>query len=155
MKTPPDPFLLSSRSYPERPIVGVGAVVLDEHRVVLVKRAHEPLKGHWSLPGGAVEIGETLKEAIAREVLEETGLIVEVGPIVDVIDRLRRDAEGRVEYHYVLIEFLCYPRDGTLACASDAEDVSWGRTDDLQRFGLTETTLRVIHAAVRIKQGVT
>ena len=154
MKKTPDPFS-SSRSYPERPIVGVGAVVLDEGRVVLVKRAHEPLKGHWSLPGGAVEIGETLKDAIAREVREETGLIVEVGPIVDVLDRLRHDAEGRVEYHYVLIEFLCDPRGGTLACASDAEDVLWARLDDLGRFGLTETTLDVIHAAVQRKQDAT
>jgi 8-oxo-dGTP diphosphatase len=155
VKKAPDPFSPSSRSYPERPIVGVGAVVLDEERVVLVKRAHEPLKGHWSLPGGAVEIGETLKDAIAREVQEETGLIVDVGPIVDVLDRLRHDAEGRVEYHYILIEFLCYPRGGTLACASDAEDVSWARFDDLGRFGLTASTLDVIHSAVRRMQGAT
>src|SRR5438552_13789207 len=102
------------REYPVRPIVGVGAVVLDGDRVLLVKRAHEPLKGEWSLPGGAVEVGETLEAAVAREVREETCLEVEVGPLVEVVNRIVRDPGGRVEYHFVIVDYLCRPIGGTL-----------------------------------------
>jgi ADP-ribose pyrophosphatase YjhB (NUDIX family) len=136
------------RVYPERPIVGVGAVVLDGDRVLLVKRAHEPLKGEWSVPGGAVDLGETLEEAIHREVLEETCLDVEVGPIVDVLDRIRRDAEGRVKFHYVLVDFLCRPRSGTLQCASDAEDAAWAERAQLDGYGVAGTTIDVIDKAI-------
>ena len=136
------------RSYPERPIVGVGAVVFDGHRVVLVKRANEPLKGEWSLPGGAVDIGETLVEAIRREVREETGLDVEVGPIVDVIDRIRPDADGRVQFHYVLIDFLCRPTGGELRCASDAEQAAWADGPDLERYHVAAATMRVIDKGI-------
>ena len=137
------------REYPERPIVGVGAVILDRDRVLLVRRGNEPLKGEWSLPGGAVEIGETLEAAIAREVLEETGLEVEVGPMIDVLDRIRNDADGRVRYHYVLIDFVCRPTGGTLCCATDAADATWAQLADLDRFGLAEATLAMIHKGVQ------
>jgi 8-oxo-dGTP diphosphatase len=136
------------REYPVRPIVGVGAVVLDGDRVLLVKRAHEPLKGEWSLPGGAVELGETLETAIVREVREETGLSVEVGPMVDVLDRIRPDADGRVKYHYVLIDFVCRPASGVLCCASDAEAAEWAALNDLARYALADATLSVIQKAV-------
>jgi 8-oxo-dGTP diphosphatase len=136
------------RVYPERPIVGVGAIVLDGDRVLLVKRAHEPLKGEWSVPGGAVDVGETLEEAIHREVLEETCLDVEVGPIVDVLDRIRRDADGRVKFHYVLVDFLCRPLRGTLQCASDAEDAAWAERAQLGRYRVAETTIDVIDKAI-------
>jgi 8-oxo-dGTP diphosphatase len=135
------------REYPERPIVGVGAVILDGERVLLVRRGNEPLKGEWSLPGGAVEAGETLEAAIAREVLEETGLEVDVGPLVDVLDRIRRDPDGRVRYHYVLIDFLCRPTGGTLCCASDAADAAWAALADLDRFALAPATLAMIEKA--------
>ena len=136
------------RQYPERPIVGVGAVVLDGGRVLLVKRAHEPLKGEWSVPGGTVDVGETLEEAIRREVREETCLEVEVGPIVDVLDRIRYDPDGRVKFHYVLVDFLCRPLSGTLQCASDAEEAAWAERTDLGRYGVAEATISVIDKAV-------
>ena len=132
------------REYPERPIVGVGAVVIDGDRVVLVKRANEPLKGEWSLPGGAVDVGETLEDAIRREVREETGLAVEVGPIVDVLDRIRYDLDGRVRFHYILVEFLCRPTGGELLCASDAADAAWADGPDLTRYDVAEATISVI-----------
>ena len=136
------------RIYPERPIVGVGAVVLDADRVLLVKRAHEPLKGEWSLPGGAVDLGETLQQAIQREVREETGLDVEVGPVVDILDRITRDADGRVQFHYVLVDFLCRPAGGTVQSGSDAEAAVWAERSELGRYGVAEVTIRVIDKAI-------
>lgn len=135
------------RSYPERPVIGVGAIVMDGDRVLLIKRAHEPLKGQWSLPGGGVEVGETLEQATAREVREETGLDVEVGPIVDVIDRIARDTSGGVEHHFVLVDFVCRPSGGTLCCASDADAAEWVAVDALARYGVAEVTVAVIRKA--------
>src|SRR5438477_11735751 len=120
------------RRFPERPIVGVGAVVLNRTgHVLLAKRAHEPLKGEWSLPGGGVEIGETLEAAVAREILEETGLTVAVGDVVEVLDRIEHAPDGRVAYHFVIIDYVCYAVTGTLACASDADAAHWVRREDL------------------------
>jgi ADP-ribose pyrophosphatase YjhB (NUDIX family) len=98
------------RDYPDRPIVGVGAVVVSDGRALVVRRATEPLKGQWSIPGGMLELGEKLREGIAREVLEETGLEVEVFDVLDVFDSIFPDLEGRTQYHYVLIDFLCRPK---------------------------------------------
>lgn len=135
------------KAYPDRPVVGVGAVVMDGDRVLLIKRGHAPLKGQWSLPGGGVEIGETLEEAIAREVLEETGLTVEVGPMVEVLDRISRDADGRVEHHFVLVDFVCRPGGGILRGASDAEDAAWVALTDLARYEVAPVTISVIQKA--------
>lgn len=138
------------REYPERPIVGVGAVVIDGDRVLLVRRANEPLKGEWSLPGGAVEVGETLADAVAREAREETGLAVRVGSLVEVLDRVHRSAEGRVEYHFVLLDYRCTVLSGTLAHGSDASDACWARQNDLARYGLSEAAMRVIAKALEL-----
>jgi 8-oxo-dGTP diphosphatase len=143
------PGVTDSREFPNRPIVGVGAVVVDdEQRVLLVKRGHEPLKGEWSLPGGAVEVGETLRAAVAREVLEETGLDVQVGEIVDVLDRLRLEPDGRARFHYVLIDFLCRPVRRALSCGSDAEAAAWARFEELASFGVADATIAVIRKAL-------
>lgn len=137
-----------SREYPERPIIGVGAVIIEGGRVLLIKRGQAPLKGEWSLPGGAVELGETLEEAVCREVLEETGLVVETVDIVKALDRISRDADGRVRYHYVLIDFLCRVAGGELACASDALEARWAAANELE--GLTPLTVEVIRKALRM-----
>jgi ADP-ribose pyrophosphatase YjhB (NUDIX family) len=143
-----------NREFPDRPIVGVGAVVVDGERVLLVRRANEPLKGEWSLPGGAVECGETLAAAIGREVLEETGLQVEVGPIVDVLDRIGLEDDGRARYHYVLIDFVCRARGGTLASASDAAEAVWADVADLSQYALRESAVKVIEKALdRLRSG--
>ncbi|MEE3104928.1 MAG: NUDIX domain-containing protein, partial [Acidobacteriota bacterium] len=109
----------ASRVYPDRPFVGVGAVVLAAQDIVLVKRRFEPLADEWSLPGGALELGETMTIGVAREIQEETSFQVEVGPVIDVLDRIVRDDAGQVQYHYVLVDFLCRVVGGTLAPGSD------------------------------------
>jgi mutator protein MutT len=129
------------------PVVGVGAVVLDGDHVLLVRRAHEPLKGQWSLPGGRVELGETLEQAIAREVREETGLEVEVGPIIDVIDRLNRHDSGHEPHHFVLIDFICRARGGRLSSASDADGAEWVPLDRLEQYAVAQVTIGVIRKA--------
>ena len=136
------------REYPEAPIAGVGAVIVRDKQVLLIRRAHEPLKGEWSLPGGAVELGETLEAAICREVLEETGLVVEVLDTVKAFDRISRDETGRVRYHYVLIDFLCRVTGGSLACATDALEARWATTTELD--GLTPLTVEVILRALQM-----
>jgi len=135
------------RPYPDRPVVGVGAVVLDGQRVLLVKRGHAPLKGQWSLPGGGVETGETLEQAVAREVLEETGVTIEVGPIVEVLDRISRDSDGRVEHHFVLVDFVARPSGGFLRSASDAEEAEWVQLSDLPKYEVAPVTMSVIQKA--------
>lgn len=134
-------------SSPDQPVVGVGAVVLDGDRVLLIKRGHAPLKGQWSLPGGRVEVGETLEHAIAREVREETGLTIDVGPIVEVLDRISRDDAGRVEHHFVLVDFTCRPRGGVLRGASDADDAAWVALSELARYEVAPVTISVIQKA--------
>ena len=136
---------MSSRAYPDRPFVGVGAVIVDPAaRVLLVKRRFEPLAGQWSLPGGAVDVGETLQSCVIREVREETGLDVEVGPVIEVFDRIMHDDGGRVQYHYVLVDYVCRPVGGTLTAASDVADAAWVEAGALGEFHLTDKSMTVI-----------
>lgn len=139
-----------SRQYPAQPIVGVGGVIIREGKVVLVKRRFEPLAGQWSLPGGRLELGETLEAGLAREMLEETGLAIRVGPVVDVFDRILLDPERKVRYHYVLIDYLCRPIGGTLTHGSDVAAAEYVDPSDLARYRLTPKATSVIERALLV-----
>jgi ADP-ribose pyrophosphatase YjhB (NUDIX family) len=139
-----------SRLYPSRPIVGVGAVILRQGEVLIVRRANPPLQGQWSIPGGALDLGEKLRDGVAREVREETGLDVEVGPVLDVFDSIFPDENGRTQYHYVLIDYLCHLRSGTLAAATDASEVRWASPEELPGLGMKQVTIEVIRKAIAL-----
>jgi ADP-ribose pyrophosphatase YjhB (NUDIX family) len=137
------------REFPEVPLVGVGAIIIEDARVVLVKRGHPPLQAEWSIPGGVLEVGELVCEATIREAREETGLTVEPGELLGVYDRVLRNTEQRVQYHYVLIDFLCRRVAGDLAAASDAAEVGWFSREQLPALKLAEDTLDVIRKGFR------
>jgi len=132
------------REYPNYPLVGVGAIIIEGNRVVLVRRGHPPLAGEWSIPGGVLEVGETLRQAAVREALEETGLRVEVGELLGVYDRVLRDADERTRYHYVLIDFLCRRIAGEFQAADDAAAARWFTRAELGALALPEDTADVI-----------
>jgi len=132
------------REFPEVPLVGVGVIIIEDSRVLLVKRAHPPLQAQWSIPGGVLEVGELVREAAIREAREETGLIVEPGDLLGVYDRVLRNAEQRVQYHYVLIDFLCRRVGGELQASDDAAEVRWFTRDELPPLKLAEDTVDVI-----------
>lgn len=144
-----------NREFPTQPFVGAGAIIIEPGlaarnrekvaRVALVKRGHPPIQGQWSIPGGVLEVGEFVRDAAVREAREETGLIVEAGELLGVFDRVLRHADGRVQYHYVLVDFLCRPVGGELRAASDAEEVRWFTREELPPLQLAEDTLEVIH----------
>jgi len=136
------------REYPERPLVGVGAVIVEGGRVVLVRRAAEPMAGQWSIPGGLLELGETLRAGAEREALEETGLQVEAGEVLEVLDRIVPDAEGKPRYHYVLIDFLCRRTAGELRAGGDAAEARWVRDAELAGLGVADAAVRVIRKAL-------
>ena len=151
----------AGRQYPQRPVVGVGAVVLvptpgatdsDDIRVLLIKRRFEPLAGRWSVPGGMLELGERLADGLVREVREETGAEVEAGPVVEVFDGITRDDDGRVRFHYVLIDYLCRFIGGRIEAGSDVSAVELVAPADLARYDLTPKTLEVIHRAIAISR---
>ena len=139
-----------SRQYPERPIVGVGAVIVEAGKVVLVKRRYEPLAGRWSLPGGTLEVGETLETGVAREMREETGLDVEVGPMIEVFDRIILDAERRVRYHFVLVDYVCWPVGGELQAGSDVDRAILVDPASLDAYDVTAKAQAVIARALEL-----
>jgi 8-oxo-dGTP diphosphatase len=139
-----------TRQYPERPIVGVGAVIVKAGKVLLVKRRYEPLAGHWSIPGGTLELGETLETGVAREMREETGLEIEVGPVIEVFDRIILDPERRVRYHFVLVDYLCWPIDGILQAGSDVDDAVLVDPQELDAYDLTPKARAVIDRALEL-----
>jgi len=132
---------------PSAPVVGVGGVVVRDGRALLVRRGKPPLYGRWTVPGGTVELGETLEEAVVREMEEETGLRVEPLEVLAVFDRIDRDGE-RVAYHYVIVDYLCRWRSGEARAASDALDVAWATPEDLARYELPEKALEVVRDAL-------
>ena len=144
------------REYPEQPLVGVGGVVIDNERALLIRRGGPPMEGQWSIPGGMLELGETLTEGVARELAEETGLQVQVIDIIEVLERIfpalpgadgTPGDKGRPQYHFVILDYLCEMSGGTLCAASDAREFAWAREDELAKFDLTVAATRVLRKA--------
>lgn len=138
------------REYPERPIIGVGGVVILDGRVLLVRRASPPLQGRWSIPGGILEVGETLIEGVRRELAEETGIDVRVRTLIEVFERIDRDASGKLQYHFVVLDYLCEAARGTARAGSDVTEVAWAAPGELEKYALTEIASRVILKAFEL-----
>ena len=144
-----------SREYPDLPRVGVGAVILDGDHVLLIQRGSGgTLPGKWSLPGGLVELGETTREAVCREIGEECGLEIELIDVCGVLDRVVRDREGRVRYHWVLVDFLAVARGGALCAGDDAADARWVRIDEVEQYDTTDGLLDMIERAVALRERI-
>ena len=133
-----------AREYPEHPVVGVGAVVVRGGKALIVKRAHEPRKGEWSLPGGLLELGESLQDAVRREIKEETNLDIEVGPVIETFDRVHRDDEGKIRYHFVIVDFVCWPNGGQAVPGSDADGVAWVTAAEIDGYKVNAHAKAVI-----------
>jgi len=140
------------REYPYHPIIGVGAIIIKGEKVLLARRGREPDYGKWSIPGGAVKLGETLKEAVKREVREEVSLAIRVGEVVEVLERIFHDPEGKVQYHYVLVDFLCEHLSGEEKPSSDALEARWVPISEISRQRLPGKTKRVIQKAFEMRQ---
>ena len=138
------------REYPERPIIGVGGVVISDGRVLLVRRGGPPLQGRWSIPGGSLEVGETLIEGVQRELAEETGIDVRVRTLIEVFERIDRDASGKLQYHFVVLDYLCEATQGTARAGSDVTEVAWAAPAELEQYALTEIASRVILKAFEL-----
>ena len=126
--------------YPDHPIVGVGAVILDHGK--LLKRGNEPAKGKWSIPGGVVELGESLEDAVIRETKEETCLDVEAPRLIDVVYQVDLDEEGKVKYHFVIVDYFVTVKDGTAKAASDADELQWVALEEVENYNLTASFRR-------------
>src|SRR6476660_9745645 len=133
-----------AREYPEHPVVGVGGVVVRDGKALIVKRAHEPRKGEWSLPGGLLELGESLQDAVRREIKEETALDVTVGPIIETFDRVHRDDQGRIRYHFVIVDYVCWSDAGDATAGSDAEQTAWVSASEIDAYGVNAHAKAVI-----------
>ena len=132
------------REYPDAPLVGVGAVIIKDDRVLLIKRGQPPLAGQWSIPGGLLEVGETVRATAIREAFEEAGLVVEALDLLGVFDRVLPDGEGRTQYHYVLIDFLCRRVSGEIRAGDDAAEARWFQRGEVRDLGLAKDTGEVI-----------
>jgi 8-oxo-dGTP diphosphatase len=143
------------REYPERPLVGVGGVVIRDERTLLVRRGSAPLEGEWSIPGGMLELGETILEGVRRELLEETAIEVRVLDLIEVFERVTRDEAGKLKYHFVILDYLCEAVQGEAHAGSDVTDVAWARESELSKYSLTPTATRVIQKAFEIARGRT
>ena len=141
------------REYPERPLVGVGGVVIRDERALLIRRGSAPLEGEWSIPGGMLEIGETILEGVQRELLEETAIEVKVLDLIEVFERVNRDEGGRWKYHFVILDYLCEAVRGEALAGSDVTDVAWARESELSEYSLTPTAARVIQKAFEMARG--
>jgi ADP-ribose pyrophosphatase YjhB (NUDIX family) len=139
-----------AREYPAQPAVGVGGVVVREGRALIIKRGHEPRKGEWSLPGGLVHLGESLEDAVRREIHEETGVEVAVGAMIEVFDRVHRDGDGRIRYHFVIVDYVCRWVNGEPRPGSDADAVAWARADELASYGVNAHASRVITKGLEV-----
>ena len=146
--------MASSREYPERPVVGIGGVVIDQGRTLLIRRGSEPLLGEWSIPGGTLELGESLEEGVVRELLEETGIEVRVLELIEVFDRIFPDdgatgaeAKQNPRFHFVIADYLCERLTGEPCAGSDVTDVAFAREEELVQFHLTETATRILKKA--------
>jgi ADP-ribose pyrophosphatase YjhB (NUDIX family) len=139
--------LSPKREYPDRPVVGVGGVVIHNSCVLLIRRGSPPLHGEWSIPGGTLELGESILEGIRRELQEETGIEVRVLGLIEVFDRIFRDSAGRIQYHFVIVDHLCELISGSASAASDVSDTAWVREDELGKYSLTEVATRVVRKA--------
>ncbi|MFB3889429.1 MAG: NUDIX hydrolase [Candidatus Bathyarchaeia archaeon] len=130
------------RLYPDHPVVGVGAIILKQGKILLEKRGNEPAKGQWTIPGGVVEVGESLEDAVLRETLEETGLTGEKPERIDVVDQVHRDSMGRIEYHYVIVDYIVRVKPSEPKAASDAEALRWVPLDEVEGYNLTPSFRR-------------
>jgi mutator protein MutT len=142
-----------NREYPERPVVGVGGVLIRDGRVLLVRRGQAPLLGEWSIPGGMLETGETIAEGVRRELLEETGVEVRVGELIEVFERISLDGEGKVQFHYVVLDYFCELVRGEARAASDAAEIAWVAEAELDGYGLSQAARRVIEKAFELARG--
>jgi 8-oxo-dGTP diphosphatase len=141
-----------NREYPEHPLVGVGGVVIAGGRALLVRRGQAPLAGQWSIPGGMLEVGETLAEGVRRELLEETGIEARVGELIEVFERIHCDGEGKAQYHFVVLDYLCEAVSGEARAGSDVVDVAWAAPAELAEYSISETATRVIMTAFEMDQ---
>lgn len=135
---------MMAREYPAHPVVGVGAVVVRDGKALIIKRGHEPRKGEWSLPGGLLELGESLHDAVRREIKEETSLDIEVGPVIETFDRVHRDDDGKIRYHFVIVDFVCWPDGGEAVPGSDAEGVAWVTAEEIDDYAVNAHAKAVI-----------
>jgi mutator protein MutT len=142
------------REYPERPVIGVGGVVISESRALLIRRGAPPLEGEWSIPGGTLELGETLAEGVRRELAEETGIEVRVLGQIEVFERIFRDASGKPKYHYVVVDYFCQMMGGSAHAGSDVTDVAWVAEPDLAKYSLTPAAARVMEKAFQMAREI-